>query len=180
MQLKEFPQRLKEIRNYIPYRSIPFDPYKGSQAMFLAEVLYRVLREEDNTPGLFDFLEHSLQILDITEENTYNFHLLFLVQLAKYLGFYPRDNYSTEKNGFDMRNGQFADSFSLHPDFFDTENSLLLHKLLGAGFNTITELSINQDIRTRFLDYLMDFYRLHLQGFGKIKSLTVLHEVFRD
>ena len=173
-------QRLKEIRNYIPYQRIPFDPYRGSQAMFLAEVLYRSLKEEDTTPGLFDFLEQSLQLLDISEENTLNFHLLFLVQLTKYLGFYPRDNFSTEKNGFDMRNGQFADSFSLHPDFFDTENSSLLHELLGVTFSDMSELSINQDIRIRFLDYMMDYYRLHLHGFGKIKSLSVLHEVFRE
>ena len=71
-------QRLKEIRTYIPYQRIPFDPYRSSQAIFLAEVLYRSLKEEDPTPGLFDYLEHSLQILDISEKNTHNFHLLSL------------------------------------------------------------------------------------------------------
>ena len=173
-------QRLKEIRNHIPYRSIPFDPYKGSQAMFLAEVLYRSLREEDPTPGLCEFLEHSLQLLDISEDNTRNFHLLFLVQLTKYLGFYPENNFTKEKKGFDMRNGQFTDSFILHPDFFDVENSLLLHQLLGTTFNNISELSINQDLRIRFLEYMMDFYRLHVHGFGKVKSLSVLHEIFKE
>ena len=79
-----------------------------------------------------------------------------------------------------MRNGQFADSFSLHPDFFDTQSSLLLYKLLGATFVNISELTIDQDIRIKFLDYMMDFYRLHLIGFGKVKSLSVLHDVFRD
>lgn len=174
-------QRLKEIRNHIPYQRIPFDPYRGSQAIFLAEVLYRALKEEDPTPGLFDFLEHSLQVLDISEKkNTHNFHLLFLVQLTKYLGFYPRDNFDSEKNGFDMRNGQFADSFSLHPDFFDTETSILLHRLLGSTFGEISQLSINQDNRNKFLGYMMEYYNLHLEGFGKIKSLSVLHEVFRE
>ncbi len=173
-------QRLKEIRNYIPYRRIPFDPYRGSQAMFLAEVLYRALREEDPARGLFDFLESSFQILDISGEDTRNFHLVFLVRLTKYLGFYPEDNFSKENNGFDMRNGQFTGSFNLHPDFFDTDNSFLLHRLLGATFNNISEISINQDIRMRFLEYMMDFYRLHLHGFGKIRSLTVLHEIFRE
>jgi DNA repair protein RecO (recombination protein O) len=173
-------QRIKEVRNHIPYRSIPFNPYKRSQTLFLAEVLYRSLREEDPTPGLMDFLEKSLQILDISEENTLNFHLFFIVQLTKFLGFYPRDNFTSEKNGFDMRNGQFADSFNLHPDFFDTQCSQLLYKLLGTTFGEISELAIDQDIRTNFLDYMMDFFRLHLMGFGKVKSLSVLHDVFRD
>jgi DNA repair protein RecO (recombination protein O) len=173
-------QRLKEIRNHIPYRNIPFDPVKGSQAMFLAEILYRSLREEDPTPGLYEFLEHSLQLLDIAEENTLNFHLYFIVQLTKYLGFYPENNYSHEKNGFDMRNGQFANSSSLHPDFFNTECSLLLHKLTGTGFNEDIELSINQNIRAQFLEFMMDYYRLHIDGFGKIRSLSVLREIFKE
>ena len=173
-------QRLKEIRNYIPYRSIPFDPYKGSQAMFLAEVLYRSLREEDPTPGLFEFLEQSLQVLDISGENYQNFHLVFLVQLTKYLGFYPEDNFSEKNNGFDMRNGQFADSFSLHPDFFDKESSGLLHQLLNISFKRIEQLTVNQNLRIHFLEYMMDFFRLHIGGFGKIKSLPVLHEVFKE
>ena len=172
-------QRLKEIRNYIPYRSIPFNPYKSSQAMFLAEVLYRSVREEDPTPGLFEFLEHSLQILDISEEYILNFHLFFLVQLTKYLGFYPQNNFNQQNCGFDMRNGQFSDTFTLHPDFFDSESSNLLHQLLGMTFNDGLKLSINQDVRVRFLDNMMDYFRLHVQGFGKVKSLYVLHEIFR-
>jgi len=173
-------QRLKEIRNHIPYQSIHLDPYKGSQAIFLAEVLYRALREEDPTPGLYDFLEHSLQVMDISGENTRNFHLLFLVQLTKFLGFYPRSNFSKGKSYFDMRNGQFSDSYSLHPEFFDRECSRLLQALLASNFSLDSELSVNQDIRIKFLEYMMDFYRLHLQGFGKIRSLSVLHEVFKN
>ena len=82
-------QQLKEIHNYIPYTSIPVDPYKSSQAMFLSEILYKVLREEEPNPDLYDFLEHGLQFLDVADQHTVNFHLLFLVQLTRYLGFYP-------------------------------------------------------------------------------------------
>jgi DNA repair protein RecO (recombination protein O) len=172
-------QRVKDIRNYIPYRSIPFNPFKSSQAMFLAEVLFRSIREEDPTPGLFEFLEYSLQILDMSEDNIMNFHLFFLVQLTKYLGFYPENNFNQKNFGFDMRDGQFVDSLNLHPDFFDSDSSLLLHELLGTTFNDRLELSINKDVRIRFLEYMMDYYRLHLQGFGRIKSLSVLREIFR-
>ncbi len=173
-------QRLKEIQNYIPYRSIPIDPYKRGQAMFLAEILYKVLREEDPNPNLFHFLEHSLQLLDIAEEHTVNFHLLFLVQLTRYLGFYPDNQYGEDRNLFDMRNGHFKDAISLHPDFFDQACSTALNLLLNATFESLDKLKINQEVRGRFLEYLMDFYRLHMSSFGKVKSLAVLNEIFRE
>lgn len=173
-------QHMKEMRNHIPYRSIPYDPYKSSQVIFLAEVMYRATREEDPAPGLYDFIEHSLQLLDISPDNTLNFHLYFLVQLTKYLGFYPEDDFSAEKNLFDMRDGQFTDPGITHPDFFNADCSLLLHELIGSSFNCFAELTIKQDVRIRFLNVMMDYFRLQLQGFGEVRSLSVLHELFRE
>lgn len=173
-------QRLKEIRNYIPYQSITVDPYKRSQAMFLAEILYKVLREEDPNPDLFDFLEHSLQFLDLAEQYTVNFHLLFLVQLTRYLGFYPDKLYGKNQYLFDMRNGDFKEAIDLHPDFFDESSSAVLNALLNTNFESLRGLKINHEERIRFLEFLMDFYRLHVSGFGKVRSLAVLNEIFRS
>jgi DNA repair protein RecO (recombination protein O) len=173
-------QRVREIHNYIPYRSIPFDMHKNSQALFLAEVLYRSLQEEDPNPDLFEFLESSLQILDISEEGVVNFHLLFLVQLTKFLGFYPENNFSGDKQGFDMRSGQFGNGTAIHPDFFDKNSSHLLNRLLGLNFKQLSQLTVSQDIRSVFLADMMDYYRLHLQGFGTLKSLSVLNEIYRE
>jgi DNA repair protein RecO (recombination protein O) len=172
-------QRLKEIRNYVPYQSIPVDPYKSSQVMFLAEILYKVLREEDPNADLFHFLENSLQFLDTAVEHTVNFHLLFLVQLTRYLGFYPERRTGENGHLFDMRDGHFRDAVGLHPDFFDEPASAVLSVLLNTNFESLRTLKINHDERVKFLDYFMDFYRLHVSGFGKVKSLSVLHEIFR-
>jgi DNA repair protein RecO (recombination protein O) len=172
-------QRLKEIRNYIPYHSIPVDPYKSSQAMFLAEILYKVLREEDPNPDLYGFLEHSLQFLDVAEEHTVNFHLLFLVQLTRHLGFYPENQYGEKKYLFDMRNGQFKEAIGLHPDFFDQDSSAVLNIMLNTNFESLYGVKISHEERIKFLDFLMDFYRLHMSGFGRVRSLPVLNEIFR-
>ena len=173
-------QRLKEMRNYIPFRSISFDHHKSSQALFLSEVLYKVLKEEDSNPELFNFLEHSLQLLDISDGGTVNFHLIFLVQLTKYMGFIPENNFGGEKTGFDMRNGQFSNGTGLHPDYFDKNSSALLHELLETGFGGITQISVNQNVRVKFLEDMMDYYRLHLHGFGKVNSLSVLNEIYSE
>ncbi len=173
-------QRLKEMQNYIPYRTLAFDHLKSSQVLFLAELLYKVLREEEPNQKLFDFLEHSLQLLDISEEGIVNFHLIFLVQLTKFLGFYPINNYGGENTGFDMRNGQFSDASSIHPDYFDQSTSKLLSKLLGTGFKEIAQISVNQNTRVKFLENMMDYYSIHMHGFGTMKSLSVLNEIYRE
>lgn len=173
-------QRLKEIRNYIPYQSIPVDPHKSGQAMFLAEILYKVLREEDANPDLYNFLENSLQFLDVSEMHTVNFHLLFLVQLTRYLGFHPDKQHRESSNLFDMRNGQFKGAIGLHPDFFDESSSAVLNVLMNTSFESLKGMIINHEQRRKFLDYMMDFYTLHVSGFGKVRSLPVLNEIFRS
>ncbi|MFC2113594.1 DNA repair protein RecO [Bacteroidota bacterium] len=173
-------QRLKEMRNYIPYRTIPIDHIKSSQVLFLAEVLYKVLREEEPNKELFEFLEHSLQLLDVSDDGMVNFHLIFLVQLTKFLGFYPENNFGGKNTGFDMRNGQFSDGTGIHPDYFDKSSSVLLNKLLETGFGKIMQISVNQDIRVKFLENMMDYYNLHIQGFGTLKSLSVLNEIYKE
>jgi DNA repair protein RecO (recombination protein O) len=173
-------QRLKEIRNYIPYQSIPVDPYKSGQAMFLAEILYKALQEEDPNPDLYGFLEHSLQFLDVAKQHTVNFHLLFLVQLTRHLGFYPDSKYGENRSLFDMRNGQFKDAIELHPDFFDESSSAVLSVLLNTNFENLSSLIITHEERIKFINYMMDFYRLHVSGFGRVKSLAILNEIFRS
>ncbi len=87
-------QRISEIRPSPTLRTVPFDVLKSSMALFLNEVLYKSIREEEANAQLFDFLFHSIQWLDVHEPANSDFHLLFLLQLSKYLGFFPTDNYS--------------------------------------------------------------------------------------
>ena len=61
----------------LPYSTIPFDIRKSTQVLFLAEVLYKCLREEETNTELFDYLYHSLTLLDLTEAGISNFHIWF-------------------------------------------------------------------------------------------------------
>ena len=41
--------RIKEAKSFSPFTSIPYDPFKSAIALFLAEFLYRAIREELRT-----------------------------------------------------------------------------------------------------------------------------------
>jgi DNA repair protein RecO (recombination protein O) len=81
-------QRISNIRLTHPFQTIPLDPVKSSIAMFIAELLYKTLKEEESDPELFSFLFHSIQALDLNECGTANFHLVFLIHFSRHLGFY--------------------------------------------------------------------------------------------
>ena len=71
-------QRLKECQLTVPLQSIPFTLTKSSLALFISELLYKVIREEEPNTDLFDFLYHSIMMLDQLEDGVANFHLHFL------------------------------------------------------------------------------------------------------
>jgi DNA repair protein RecO (recombination protein O) len=171
-------QRIKEFNQYIPYKNIPFDINKSTQAMFIAEVLYKSLKEEESNPELFEFLVHSIQWFDTSEEPQSLFHILFMIQLTKYLGFFPENNYSANSCYFDLRNGQYTGAEQIHPYILNKEVSAELHKLLKKSFSNIGSLKIDHNLRGQLTGSLLDYYRFHIQDFGKLRSIGVLKEIF--
>ena len=79
---------IKEAKVSYPYSSITFDISKQAIALFLSEILNKSIHEEEVNAPLFEYIETALIWLD-THNNVANFHLLFLVNLTKHLGFYP-------------------------------------------------------------------------------------------
>jgi DNA repair protein RecO (recombination protein O) len=57
-------QYASEINNSPPFTSIPYDMVKSSIVLFLNEIAYKSIREEEENPLLFDFLHHAMLWLD--------------------------------------------------------------------------------------------------------------------
>ena len=170
-------QRVKEIKNISPFGSIPFGIVKSSQALFLAEVLEKVLREEESRPELFGFLFRSIQVLDLLEDGINNFHLIFLIQLTQYLGFGPSNNYSESDQFFDMIAGKFVLSPPAHPWFLQNRESLVLIQLIGMSYQNSSEFKPDQVLRNFLLDFVLEYYGLHLGNKLNLKSLEIFREI---
>lgn len=171
-------QRLKEFQLSDPLHSIPFSLTKSSMAIFISEVLYKVIREEEPNTELFDFLYHSILMLDELEDGFANFHLHFLAQLSKYLGFYPNAASTEDATYFDIKTGEFCVIRPRHPLFFSTENASLLSCLMSLPATKLFELELNRHQRQSFLNSMMDFYSFHFEKLSQLRSLQVLNEVF--
>ena len=169
-------QRISNVQVYYQFQSIPFDPVKSCIALFIAEILCRTLKEEESNPGLFGFLLHAIQTLDLNDCGTANFHLVFLVHYSRYLGFYPNTENASDTTWFDSGNGTFVlipTATSPHAEY-----NHLLTQLFGMSFDHIDHLKLNHHQRNYLAEYLLNYYALHVDNFGKPKSFNVLQSVF--
>lgn len=171
-------QRLNEFRINIPYQSIPFNVVKNSIALFLAEILYKILHREDSDENLFDFISHSLQYFDTLEQGTANFHLWFLANIAGYLGFQPQKNYSSSMPFFNLKNGSFESTPPPYPNMPDHEDSRLIAQLINLKIDELANFQISGTKRTLLLEYILEYYAIHFDGFSNINSLHILNEIF--
>jgi DNA repair protein RecO (recombination protein O) len=171
-------QRIKELKNIKPFRTIPYDIVKNSISLFLAEVLYRCLREQESGNQLFNFLLNSIELLDTLEEGAVNYHLLFLVQLSRFLGFYPNDNRSSDSEWFDLQDGNFCNSKPVHNHVINKDYLDLFDVLRNTSMTKPEALVLTKLQRDYLLDKLIEYYKLHLGHFGDIKSVEVLKTVF--
>jgi DNA repair protein RecO (recombination protein O) len=170
-------QRIKEIRLSYPWLDIPYRVNKSVQAMLLAEVLYRILQEEERNIPLYSFIESSLRCFDNLEQGSVNFHIWFLSRLTEFLGIMPQTNLS---NGgwFDLRSGTVSDREPLHSDYLSREISELFLYLAKLPTSGLPCVRITREQRIRLLEGLLDYLHFHFDGFGNIRSLEVLKEVF--
>lgn len=170
-------QRIKELKNSPVLKTIPFDIVKSSIALFLNEVLYKSVRQQPAEEYLFDFLFSAIEWLDHQTVHIANFHLVFLVRLSRYLGFNPEESGSSDADFFDLKNGVFA---RYKPDgllYLSPPHTENFRALLRTGFDNLSSLKLNNDQRRYLIHKLLEYYALHIDGFGNIKSREILEEV---
>jgi len=168
---------IKEARLSYVYQSLSTNILKQSVAFFLAEVLSYSLHEEEKNTSLFKYIETSLIWLD-RNNNTANFHLIFLLNLTKHLGFYP-DMKNRTSNYFDFEEGVFTNQKPLN-NYIEGQKLILFKSLIGINFDDYQRLQINSRIRKNLIDILLNYYTVHIPGFRIPKSLNVLKEVFNS
>ncbi len=163
----------KEIRISQPYVSLPTNVVKSSIVLFLSEVLYHGIQEEEKNEAFFDYLETALLWLDSHDE-VVNFHLILLLGMTRFLGFYP-DVSQTDAAFFELTEGVFTNDNSI--SCLSEHETILFKKLIELKFNSESKCFVVAE-RQVLLKILLDYYAFHLDGFKRPKSLEVLGEVF--
>ncbi len=184
MQMEVTHHEKKEIHRIIDYKvlhpfcSIPFNQTKRSITFFITEILSKVLKEEHPNKELFDFVFNAIQVLDEIVPGLTNFHLFFLFQLSRFLGFgvsYSNDNTNTF---FDLKNSEYRKTEPDHPYFINEQTLKNWIKLSTLNVEHLNNLELTSEQRRKLLNSLVLYYELHILKFGSLKSLVVLQALF--
>ena len=172
-------QKLSDVRLVSPFSSIPFDPNKLSISLFIAEFLYYALRSEQRNEPLFDYIVNSIQWLDAQTNRFANFHLVFLMRLSRFLGFYPNLDHYQAGDYFDLRESVFLPVPPVHRDFLHPQEAKKIQLMMRMDFPTMHLFRMSHQERNRLLEVSLIYYRLHIPDFPELKSVSVLQELYQ-
>jgi DNA repair protein RecO (recombination protein O) len=150
-------QKIIEARFDYIFTQLYNDVRRSTIAIFLGEILNRNIKESEPNKQLFDFIYNAVQFLDVARDGIENFHLVFLIQLSKFLGFFPEQDFVLK---------------------VDEELRTDLHTLINISLTELNNLKISSSRRQQLLDVIIEMYQQHLTGTGQIQSLKILREVF--
>ncbi|MBE6209087.1 MAG: DNA repair protein RecO [Rikenellaceae bacterium] len=168
---------LRDVHSALPLESLPFDIVKSTIALFMAEVLYRLVRDVEPESPLFDFVCNVVQSLDEAQSGVANFHLKFMVELARHMGFYPSGDYR-EGDVLDIREGVFVGAEPAHGAAMSVENSRTLARFMQTDFDSLDTVPMNRTSRDAFLSAMLEYFDYHLDSVRNIRSVEILRTVF--
>lgn len=151
---------LLPVRNLMvscPLMGIRSNLYKNTMTMFLSEVLYRVVKEGTDEPGLYEWCEKQIMLLDAIETDFSNFHIRFLLELAIALGFSPKID-------------------DLRP--FLGDNQFIIEKFMSTTFAESMLMPLSGFLRNEICEGVLRYIEYHSESTLTINSLKVLRELF--
>ena len=170
-------QRISEISISKQFQTIPYDILKTSVALFIAEVIYKSVKEEEANENLFHFIETVILFLDEQQNGLANYPVFVLTQLTKHLGSFPENNFDSTHQHFDLLEGRFVFENINFSQSLTKDESALLNKLLLLRFENFAQEHFTNAERKSLLNNLVAYYHLHHTHGSKIKSHIVLEEV---
>ncbi|MFN0275232.1 MAG: DNA repair protein RecO [Chitinophagales bacterium] len=167
--------RISEAKLAFVYQHIPFDIVLSSLLLFCIELLNKTQKEHVKQEEVFEYVQKSFVLLDGENMPVKNFHIAFLLGLSKHLGFFPSVDGGKY---FLLQEGIFSDAVSTGVFFLDEKFSTLLKKFLPLGMEQAQEISLPAVDRKQLLHYLIQYFSLHIEGFGEMRSPEILNTVF--
>lgn len=168
---------LKEVRLKPSFSGFIKDQNRIAVVMFLSEILNKSIRYQHTDKQLYNFLENAIFRLNDEAHSSANFHIFFMIELSKFLGFYPVNNYSNSENYFDLLNAHFVSSSS-GAQTMDKDVSEMLFKFMNLASENWWEIPLNGELRRKMIESLLNYYTLHTGTTMNVKSLHVFAEVF--
>lgn len=171
---------IRDVRPSGVLAELACNPAKAVVAMFLSEVLERLLREAAPDVLLSTFIFDSIRVLDgLTEaRGVASFPLVFLYKLGMFLGIEPSGDTWRPGSVFDMNEGVWRPSAPNHGRWLDTDEASVARLISRLNYSNARRLGLPRALRRKALDRILEYYTLHYTSLADLKSLGVVGEIF--
>ncbi|HRN80540.1 MAG TPA: DNA repair protein RecO [Ferruginibacter sp.] len=173
-------QYIREAEWKMIYRHIFSDVTKHCVAVFMIELLLRSLKQPEANTDLYYFCHDAFEQLDTAERDVVaNFALFFALHLPHFFGFRFDDaGYTHEMKFLDLTDGRYTTTPPAHAYFLEGDDVLTTSELLKVMQpHELSVFKLSGKKRNDLLQRYMDYYNLHIQDFGQMKTLPVLQQV---
>ena len=140
-----------------PLNSIRDNIYKNTISLFMAEVLFRIVKQGNAEDGLYDWCRRQILTLDALETDFSNFHIRFLLEMAVALGFRPQVN-------------------DILP--FTGEYQSVIESFMASSLAESMLIPLSGQVRNDLASSLIRYLEFHTESTINIRSLAVLRELF--
>ena len=153
---------------------------KNAAAQYIIELLQHSLKQPEANPELFYLIEDTLKQLDKGNEIlTANLPLYFTLHLTGELGFQVQGEFTKATPVLDLQAGGFVAEIPLHVYYVTGELAETTSKINSIQFyNELENFQLNRNLRRQLLETYQQYLALHIEGFGELKSVKILQEVF--
>ncbi|MDE6715082.1 MAG: recombination protein O N-terminal domain-containing protein [Muribaculaceae bacterium] len=170
--------RLKEVNALDVGHELHLNPMKNAIALFLSELLGRVVIDREDSSDLFDFATQAARLLEYQQRGLGNFHICFMMKLAILLGIYPDLGDYSEGYGFDMQEAQFVRYDRLRPLMLGAAEARGIYNMSRMTFANMHCFKYSRAQRGEMLERMLQYYKLHGALSGELKSPEVLVQLF--
>lgn len=169
-------QRAKEVSIlHLPTRP-SVDPIANAIALFIAELLDKILRFIHFDSELFSFVAEEIRRMDsMDDRGMASFHLYFLGGLTWRLGIIPDTEDYRQGDILCCEEGRFRPPVGRHEAEW-VEGAYYFHKILTTP--SIESVEINRQGRNKTLKLILHYLDHHFSGLSQLKSPEVLQELF--
>ncbi len=171
--------KITEVSSNSLLHNIVFDIQKSSICMFLAEFVNHSLHSHDPDKKFYAFLETLIQFIDQADSQYIkNIHLWALFRLMQFNGIHPESNYSDFNCYFNPVTARYTNLKTDHHLILDKDISSIFHQLSVSTVEESHTININRSERQLLLEKILDYFKIHIEGFKTGKSLEILTEIF--
>jgi len=167
----------RNVSSQNPHMNLLMDPIRSGVAIFLSEWLAHTIKEdEEGDPRFFSWLINAIELLN-SAETIANYHLWFILELSKFMGFSPQGEKTTSTPLFSLTEGSFTNRGST-TESLNEEESTLFDQLMKRNYEEISELPLNKRERSNLLHLFHAYFQLHIDKEFKLKSLEILKQLY--